>query len=365
MAIRGSLLSPEELAQNLDLSPATLATWRCQRKGPSFLRIGRKIWYPKVRVQAWLDSALQEVRGDGAASSERKMVLPLHAGRSQVRGEHKFARHQTKRERGAADGEHRTALLEGRRPKTRVVVREFNSAVREFLEWCKARYRAHPNSGRRIAVSLASALIFFGPEVVSMIDEGRIEAYKTWRMNEHGVRDITVRHDLHALSTFFQHAIKQHWTRDNPIRRVEIPSDADAVRMHVLTPQEEKQYFGLASKHRDLYDLGRLMLNQGMRPEEALDLRKLDVNLDRGQRQIRSGKSPAARRTLDLTPESREILARRTAGESSWIFPAPRKLGQHIGRLNNAHNTACGKTGLSFVLYDLRHTFATRMAEAR
>ena len=197
-----------------------------------------------------------------------------------------------------------------------------------------------------------------------MIDEGRIEAYKTWRMNEHGVRDITVRHDLHALSTFFQHAIKQHWTRDNPIRRVEIPSDADAVRMHVLTSQEEKQYFGLASKHRDLYDLGRLMLNQGMRPEEALALRKLDVNLDRGQLQIRSGKSTAARRTLDLTPESREILARRTAGESSWIFPAPRKPGHHIGRLNNTHNTACGKAALSFVLYDLRHTFATRMAEA-
>ena len=91
---------------------------------------------------------------------------------------------------------------------------------------------------------------------------------------------------------------------------------------------------------------------------------RLDVNLDRGQLQIRSGKSAAARRTLDLTPESREILARRTAGESSWIFPAPRKLGQHIGRLNNVHNTACDKAALSFVLYDLRHTFATRMAEA-
>jgi integrase len=80
------------------------------------------------------------------------------------------------------------------------------------------------------------------------------------------------------------------------------------------------------------------MLNQGMRPEEALALSKLDVNQDRGQLQIRSGKSAAARRTLDLTPESREILARRMAVESCWIFPAPRKPGQHIGRLNNAHD---------------------------
>lgn len=93
------------------------------------------------------------------------------------------------------------------------------------------------------------------------------------------------------------------------------------------------------------------MLNQGMRPEEALALSKFDVNQDRGQLQIRSGKSAAARRTLDLTPESREILARGMAVESSWIFPAPRKPGQHIGRLNNAHSAVCTKGALSFVLY--------------
>ena len=50
-----------------------------------------------------------------------------------------------------------------------------------------------------------------------MIDEGRLESYKAWRVKEHQVRDITVRHDLHALSTFFAYAIKQHWTRENPI----------------------------------------------------------------------------------------------------------------------------------------------------
>jgi integrase len=236
--------------------------------------------------------------------------------------------------------------------------------VREFLEWARARYLAHPNSARRIGVSLTSALAFFESEPVSTIDDGRIEAYKAWRINRHGVRDVTVRHDLHALSGFFQYAIKQRWTRDNPIRRVEIPSDAEAVRIHVLTVQEEKQYFAAAARHRDLCDLGRLMLNQGMRPEEALALSKFDVNLDRSQLQIRAGKSVAARRTLDLTPESREILGRRMAGHSEWIFPAPRKPGQHIGRLNNAHDAVCAKGGFSFVLYDLRHTFATRMAEA-
>jgi len=51
-------------------------------------------------------------------------------------------------------------------------------------------------------------------------------------------------------------------------------------------------------------------------------------------------------------------------GDSAWIFPASRKPGHHIARLNNAHDAVCAKAALSFVLYDLRHSFATRMAEA-
>ena len=261
------------------------------------------------------------------------------------------------------ENEHRTALLEGRQPKPRIVVREFSDAKPEFLEWAKAHYREHPNSARRIATSLASANEFFDREPVSMIDEGRIEAYKTWRFNKQDVRGITVRHDLHALSVFFQYAIKQHWTRDNPIANVEIPSDAEAIRIHVLTNDEERAYFAHASKHRNLNDLGRLMINQGMRPEEVLAIAKFDVNLDRGQLQIPRGKSAAARRVLDLTPESRGILARRMSGAGTWIFPSRRKPGDHAGRLNNAHDRLCEKAGLSFVIYDLRHTFATRMAE--
>ena len=137
------------------------------------------------------------------------------------------------------------------------------------------------------------------------------------------------------------------------------------------TDGENSDWRKKAEARRDLFDLGRLMLNQGCRPEEVVTLRSSDVDLERCQLRIREGKSVAARRTLDLTPESREILAHRMAAAlghggvnsapvpptESWIFPASRRSGEHVGRLNE-------KAGLSFVLYDLRHTFATRMAEA-
>jgi integrase len=274
------------------------------------------------------------------------------------------ATRQNETEARRLESDHRTALLEGRRPKARVVVREFEDAAVEFLEWAKATYRAHPNSWRRIATSLSSARVFFKGKVVSLIDEADLERYKTWRANEHQVRDVTIKHDLNALSTFFQYAAKQHWTHDNPVRRVKIPSDKDAIRIHIVSLGEETLYFAQAAKRPALHDLGRLILNQGCRPEEGLALDKKDIDLGRGQMHIRSGKTAAARRTLDLTPESRSILARRMAGESPWVFPSKRKPGQHIVRLNTTHDCVCKKAKVAFCLYDLRHTFATRMAQA-
>ena len=106
-----------------------------------------------------------------------------------------------------------------------------------------------------------------------------------------------------------------------------------------------------------------------MRPDEVTSLHRNDIDLVRGQLHIRQGKSSAARRTLDLTSESRQILARRMSGNSLWIFPSPRNPGHHIARLNGAHDGLCEKAlvagvVLKFVLYDFRHTFATRLAQA-
>jgi integrase len=273
------------------------------------------------------------------------------------------------------EAEHRLALVDGRNPTRRVVVREFCDAAKEFLEWAKMEYRAHPNSYKRIATSFTSAKIFFGREPVSLISESRVEAFKVWRINDHEVRDITLRHDLHALSTFLGYAMKQRWTRENAVRNVSIPSDADAIRMHIITATEEKEYFLRVARNKNVWDLARLMRNQGMRPEEVVSLRKEDVDIERGQLNVQRGKSKAARRTLDLTAESKSILARRMdknpkRKDSPWIFPSPTKPGEHIQRLNRGHDAAIkedkekGRRSLNFVLYDFRHTFATRLAQA-
>ncbi|HLG97236.1 MAG TPA: site-specific integrase [Bryobacteraceae bacterium] len=274
---------------------------------------------------------------------------------------------------------HRQEILEGRWGITSLTPRTFETAVPDFEEFCKIEYTQHPATATRISVSMASCRAFFGNTIVSMIGPAQVNNYKVWRLTEHKVKPVTVKHDLDNLSVFFRWAIEQRYARQNPVAEVRKPSDSDAIRQHVLTPGEERLYFGTtltrftitekgkASKHGpfpDLHDVARLILLQGMRPEEVLELRKDHVDLIGGVLVIAHGKTNAARRTLRLTAESKTILARRMSSDGRWVFPSQRRSGDHITKLNGPHNRVCEATGLSFVLYDLRHTFATRLAQA-
>src|SRR5208282_275707 len=96
---RDNLLSPEELGQNLGLSPATLADWRCRKTGPAYLKVGRRIWYPKDRVNGWLETKVQETI-DGTQKEVRPVELPLQSGRKGVQRNDRLGRHHTKRESG-------------------------------------------------------------------------------------------------------------------------------------------------------------------------------------------------------------------------------------------------------------------------
>ncbi|MGI9072458.1 MAG: tyrosine-type recombinase/integrase, partial [Bryobacteraceae bacterium] len=84
----------------------------------------------------------------------------------------------------------------------------------------------------------------------------------------------------------------------------------------------------------------------------------------RGELRIEGGKTKAAKRTLYLCGESIKILNFRVKLEGSWLFPSDRVAGDPIRQLQTTHDSVCQDAGLSFVIYDLRHTFATRFVEA-
>jgi integrase len=254
--------------------------------------------------------------------------------------------------------EHRAKLMANTIVPGRPV--RFSDAIGPFLHWSKMEHREHPNTAKRHAVSMASLTHFLGRQKVAEVTAGDLEAYKTWR-RECGIKEVTIRHDLHAASQFFQYAVKARWAVSNPVKLVEMPSDRESRNEKVLSDAEEKAYFAEAARNKTLHDIGRLMVNQGMRPAEVLLLRKADVDLERRELLVMKSKSKAGSRTLNLTGESLVILGRRMASDGVWLFPGTQAAAPFTySGLAGAHNRALKESGTSFGIYSLRHTFATR-----
>ena len=268
---------------------------------------------------------------------------------------------------------HRGRLREGALGIQKVQARPFSDAIDEFVQHEKLARKGKENTWRRIKTSSASLKTFFGKKTVYLISQSDIENYKLWRLNGDGriasVKAVTVRHDLDNLSLFMQWAQQANYARMNLLERIKKPSVDESERMYILNVHEERRYFEFLRTHGisengNLHDVGRLMINQGFRPDEAMALEKAAVDLDKRLVRVTKSKTKKGLRWLKLRTESWQILGRRMGGDSRWIFPSTRRPGQHITKLNCPHDRALAKLGINFVLYDLRHTFATRMIEA-
>ena len=141
-------------------------------------------------------------------------------------------------------------------------------------------------------------------------------------------------------------------------------------RERVLTFDEERKY--LAAAGQPLHDIATIMLELGLRPGEVFAIRCEDVHLGTVPAflHILSGKTSNAVRDVPITKRAREVLkARLCKAKGSYIFP--RRVGtghdwsQPMSELEPAHRKALRESKVArFRIYDLRHTAATRAAEA-
>src|SRR5439155_13053102 len=91
------LLSPEELAAMVGLKPTAIAGWRSARKGPRYLRVGRKPWYPRDFVDVWMGAQIKETE-NVTQKSTRGLALPVHLRPERTKRNHAFGRHRTKQD---------------------------------------------------------------------------------------------------------------------------------------------------------------------------------------------------------------------------------------------------------------------------
>jgi|GEM_PF-3060684 len=267
--------------------------------------------------------------------------------------------------------EHKARLILGQPTATRRL--KIIEATDVWFRHVKQQHKAKPATAARKVTAMASWRVFLGDIDAADLTARRIDDYMLWR-RESKITETTLRKNCLACREFCKWARRQEIMTADPWDGIKLPVEGPGNEV-ILDAQQERAYLIHAAKHPAVYDLALLMLRQGLRPNEALNLRKDDIELDARLLHVRQSKTPSGIRSLPLTDETYAVLAKRTGTPGPWIFSGFRRRPDS-GRLMpdpsvrltysgiiNAHNRICIAAGLDFCIYSLRHTFATRFYE--
>ena len=232
----------------------------------------------------------------------------------------------------------------------------------EFLPYSEKEHQAHPRTHLRYQVSSKPLIVSFGKLPLDAISTGHVEKFKIARAEV--VSPAGANRDLAALRFMLNFAIRQGHIVRNPVSGVRFLSEGPGM-MRVVSHEEEKRYLPAANPL--LRDIGTLILETGMRPEEVYTIRKENAHLLRGYLFVPTGKTKFARRNVPLTDRGIDVLKSRLAeAEGPYVFPHRKDPNKPITTIRKAHQRALRDARIKppIRLYDLRHTFGSRSAMA-
>ncbi len=163
-------------------------------------------------------------------------------------------------------------------------------------------------------------------------------------------------------------AVKKRRLAVNPCGSVEFPvALAGTTRKpHYLSASEQVRLEACASVY--LRNIIVIMVEMGLRPyRELIPMRKEQVDLQNGIVHLPDSKTVNGIADMPMTDRVREAFASqmKQSGDSDYLFPSPRRNSRkpHITRVTKLWDRTLQRAGLPhFSLYELRHTFATRLS---
>lgn len=203
----------------------------------------------------------------------------------------------------------------------------------------------------------------FGLFHLQKITPELIEGFKFELLNT--LAPKTVKNIIMIISAAFNFARKMGYQGSNPIEKVSKPKIKNEV-MNLLTDADRKRLVEVLDAHprRTQAMAIKLLIFTGLRVSEALQLEWRDVDFDKRCLYIRDAKSgynesiPLNEAALEIFKERRENIITQNA----LVFPG--RSGKITNRINFVWNKIKKAAGLSdkIRLHDLRHDFATRLA---
>ncbi len=209
------------------------------------------------------------------------------------------------------------------------------------------------------------ALPFFRGKDLRQIKPAEIEKFKQLRVNTKTQHDTvrkpaTVLRELSIISKIFSLAVKNDFLEFNPCSRVEKPK-FDNIQNRILRMKDEEKFF--AEFQSDwAKDVCILVLNTGLRQNDALGLSKFNIDLQSGVIRLIQGKT---KRVVEIPMNNtvKALIQARWHNGSDLLFPSPKNGLQGIS-VKKAMLGACARAKIQPVtIRDLRRTFGTRLCE--
>ncbi len=221
-----------------------------------------------------------------------------------------------------------------------------------------------PNGQCRDRVISEHLLGFFGDTLLKAITPPLIVDYKAMRRKK-GSKPATIERELCLIKRAFNLAIREwEWVDKNPVSRVSRERFNNQIDRWLSSKEEARL---LEASPGWLREVIVFALNTGMRQGEILDLRWPYV--DRGKRTAAVMRSKNGdRRTIPLNEAALGVLALKSKVrhiKSDYVFAS--KVGTRLEKRNlaRAFYQAMDRAVVEdFRFHDLRHTFATRLAQA-
>jgi integrase len=254
-------------------------------------------------------------------------------------------------------------IIEGRFRLPKSNAPRFEQFSQEFLDSVR-----HEVTRRRYTSAVVNHRAHFGDVRLSDITAERIEQFKDARLRAK-VRAATVNRDLAVLFQMLKIAERKRLIRSAPIREVEMLEERKERRQpHILTFNEEEKLLATAADHIRVLTI--LILETGLRSgKEALALKWVDIDFLNESIRVRQSKTVAGQRIVPMSNRCRAELLRwqEVLGSnfSEYVFPKPWHPETHLRDVRAAWANALSAAGLEhFWIYDLRHTFASRVTQA-
>jgi len=218
-------------------------------------------------------------------------------------------------------------------------------------------------------------LPFFGNMALDKINPGMVKDYISERKNVKAkgkstvISNSSLNIELAYLKRIFNTAIEeeQYSIDRNPVKPTLFLKDDTKRRDKVLTAEEEEKLLKVASSH--LKPMIITALNTGMRKTEISTLEWENVDLENRtititEEHSKNGKAREIPINTVLLNEFKVLKANNGSSEFVFIYEKKKGVVRPVGDFKIAWGNAVRKAGLDgFTFHDLRHVFASRLAE--